>query len=88
MIVFGLVTIDYYIAIEEYEMARSPGPGHRFPSLGRLLLRSGERQKFDLGFIRGLADAVDSVSSKSQSMYMGSAMFQAALRIDLIMLSD
>ncbi|RDA95316.1 hypothetical protein CP533_3533 [Ophiocordyceps camponoti-saundersi (nom. inval.)] len=86
MIVFGLATIDYYIALEEYQMASSRGPGRQFPSLGRLLLRYGERPELDLGFIEGLAGAVESVSCKSQSMYMGSAMFQAALRIDLIML--
>ncbi|KAF4592371.1 phytoene synthase [Ophiocordyceps camponoti-floridani] len=83
MIVMGLVTVDYHIAMEEYQMARSPSPGKRFPSLTRLLRGCKEP---DADFIRGLADAVDVVSSKSQTMYMGSAMFEAALRIDLILL--
>ncbi|PHH77136.1 hypothetical protein CDD80_904 [Ophiocordyceps camponoti-rufipedis] len=89
MIVMGLVTVDYHIAMEEYQMARSPGPGKRFPSLTRLLRRCLFRESCrepDADFIRGLADAVDVVSTKSQTMYMGSAMFEAALRIDLILL--
>lgn len=37
-------------------------------------------------FLEGLAKAVDTVRSKSQSMYMGSAMFDGLLRINLILL--
>lgn len=88
MIVMGLVAIDHAVAIAEYRIASSPGPGKQFPSYGKLVLSyilawDVPRESH---FLRGLSNAVELVSQKSQSMFIGSAMFQGGLRIDLLML--
>ncbi len=88
MIVMGMVAVDHAVAVAEYRVANSPGPGRKVPSLGRLLLSylTDRNETYDPQFLHGLTSAVEVVSSRSQSMYMGSAMFQGGLRIDLIQL--
>ena len=88
MIVFGLVAIDQVVAVAEYQAATAPGIPEKHQSPARLLILSCSdwQREADLRFLHGLAQAVDLVSEKSQSMYMGSAMFQGALRIDLLLL--
>ena len=75
-------------AIAEYQMAATPGKKREFPStLELLLLYFRERNsQFDETFLQNLADAVQKVAQKSQTMYTGSAMFRGRLRIDLIFL--
>lgn len=87
MIVFGLVAMDQVIAVSEYYAAK-PEATAKPPSLARCLVLSCSdwQQDRDGAFLRTLSEAVDTVSRKSQSMFMGSAMFQGALRIDLIFL--
>ncbi|KAK5996757.1 Bifunctional lycopene cyclase/phytoene synthase [Cladobotryum mycophilum] len=88
MVVFGLVAIDHAIAIAEYQIASSPGSVKQFPSYGNLILLyvSSRSDTHDSHFLEGLTEAVRTVSQKSQSMYMGSAMFQGGLRVDLLLL--
>ncbi|KJZ76523.1 hypothetical protein HIM_04252 [Hirsutella minnesotensis 3608] len=88
MIVVGLVAIDHAVAIAEYHIASSPESGKQFPSYGRLLILYilDLDMPHESQFLRGLSDAVELVSQKSQSMLVGSAMFQGGLRIDLLLL--
>ncbi|PHH82737.1 hypothetical protein CDD82_4993 [Ophiocordyceps australis] len=88
MIVLGMVTMDYTMAIAEYQIARSPDMRGRNPSLlGHIRLALGDwPEDHGLHFLKGLTHAVKVVSGKSQSMYMGSAMFEGGLRIDLLLL--
>lgn len=88
MIVFGLVTIDHAIAIAEYDNAVSMATERHMPSFRRVaVFYLLDRPKtFDLTFLEGLSSAVDRLARKSQSMFLGSAMFQGQLRIDLILL--
>jgi hypothetical protein len=88
MIVLGLVAIDNAIAMAEYDIASSSEPGKQFPSFAKVMFlyltnRDGE---YNEEFLQGLTDAVQNLTRKSQSMHMGSAMFQGPLRIDLILL--
>ncbi|PHH59967.1 hypothetical protein CDD81_2326 [Ophiocordyceps australis] len=88
MIVLGIVTMDYVMAIAEYQIAKSPDIRERNPSLlGHIMLALGDwPQDEGFNFLKGLRHAVKVVSGKSQSMYMGSAMFEGGLRIDLLLL--
>lgn len=88
MIVMGLVAVDHAIALAEYEAAASPGAGLHLPSYGRLMLSylGGRRKPLVANFLQTLSDAVELTSRKSQSMFIGSAVFEGALRIDLLRL--
>lgn len=88
MVVFGLISVDHGIAIAEYEIVSSDSTSKATPSLHRIAwsYMMGRRRSYDLGFLRGLSAAIDKLAQKSQSMYLGSAMFQDRLRIDLILL--
>ncbi|KAI9925095.1 hypothetical protein MW887_006503 [Aspergillus wentii] len=86
MIILGQMAIDNAVALATYKVAISELAS--FPSFGELIaLYIRERSaKVDEDFVDGLSDAVQRLAQKSQSMYMGSAMFQGQLRIDLIFL--
>ncbi|KOS21872.1 Bifunctional lycopene cyclase/phytoene synthase [Escovopsis weberi] len=89
VIVIGLVCFDHAIAITEYHIARISEEVQAKPSLAKLVrVYKAERRRSheNVIFLHGLSEAVRTVSQKSQSMYMGSAMFQGGLRIDLLLL--
>nr|WDW19273.1 terpene cyclase [Penicillium meliponae] len=88
MVVFGLISVDHGIAIAEYETVASDSASKATPSLYRIAWQylAGPKKFYDLGFLRGLSAAIDKLAQKSQSMYLGSAMFQDRLRVDLILL--
>lgn len=88
MVVFGMVTMDHAIALAQYDIVTSDSPGKTLPSLGQIAwsYMAQQRKPLDVGFLDGLCGAVTELSRKSQSMYLGSAMFQDGLRVDLIFL--
>ncbi|KAF7715187.1 terpene cyclase [Penicillium ucsense] len=88
MVVFGMVTMDHAIALAQYDVVTSDSPGRSLPSLGKMAYSymAQQRKPLDEGFLDGLCAAVTELSRKSQSMYLGSAMFQDGLRVDLIFL--
>ena len=91
MVVLGMVTIDHAIALEQYGILVSESPRSSMDSFRSLARAShsyliGEGPNLDLQFLDNLQNAVKNLSAKSQSMYLGSAMFQDGLRIDLICL--
>lgn len=88
MVVFGLVAIDHAVAIAELQIASSTRTPESLPSFGRIVFSyfSNRPMNDDIDFLQGLNQAVDVVSQKSQSMYIGSAMFQGGLRTDLLLL--
>ncbi|KAB8221220.1 Lycopene beta-cyclase [Aspergillus novoparasiticus] len=87
LIVFGLVCIDYAIAMATCELVQSPEAVQSFPSYFRVLVRFVTNKYHpDKRFVTSLGKAVERLAASSQSMYMGSAMFQGPLRIDLILL--
>lgn len=89
MVVLGMVTMDHAIALAQYDIVTSESPGRSLPSLGQIAwsYMAQHRKPLDVGFLDGLSAAVTELSRKSQSMYLGSAMFQDGLRVDLIFLS-
>lgn len=91
MVVLGMVTIDHAIALEQYGILVSESPRSSMDSFRSLARASysyliGDGPTLDLQFLDNLQNAVKNLSGKSQSMYLGSAMFQDGLRIDLICL--
>ncbi|KAJ5272570.1 Bifunctional lycopene cyclase/phytoene synthase [Penicillium angulare] len=88
MVVLGMVAIDHAIALEQYDMLISETSKRSWKSLGRASwsYMMAKRSPLNVGFLEGLYAAVKNLSEKSQSMYLGSAMFQDGLRIDLIFL--
>jgi 15-cis-phytoene synthase/lycopene beta-cyclase len=89
MVVLGMVTMDHAVALAQYDIVTSELPGRSLPSLGQIAwsYMAQKRKPLDVGFLDGLRAAVTELSRKSQSMYLGSAMFQDGLRVDLIFLS-
>lgn len=90
LVVFGLVTVDHAIAIGEHDTIISSQYEHYSPSFIRIawLYITSRTNPFDVAFLEGLSAAINKLAQKSQSMYLGSAMFQDRLRIDLILLSE
>ncbi|KAF7594824.1 hypothetical protein BBP40_008154 [Aspergillus hancockii] len=87
LIVFGLVSIDYAISIATCQQVQSMKPTKTVPLYFQILIRFvTDKYNLDKQFVNGLAESVAHLSASSQSMYMGSAMFQGPLRIDLILL--
>ncbi|KAJ5113870.1 Bifunctional lycopene cyclase/phytoene synthase [Penicillium angulare] len=88
MVVFGMVAMDHAIALEQYDMLMSETSKRSWKSLGRASWSylTAKRSQLNVGFLEGLYAAVKKLSEKSQSMYLGSAMFQDGLRVDLIFL--
>ncbi|RAL12652.1 terpenoid synthase [Aspergillus homomorphus CBS 101889] len=86
MIVFGLVGFDYAFALADYEhLCTGAGPTSR-GSVRTALRALVQRTQIQTTVIAELQDAVARLHAKSQSMFVGSALFQGALRIDLIYL--
>src|SRR4051812_27560811 len=75
MIVLGLVAIDKAIAIAEYQIASSPGTAKQFLPLRQLVLLHfyDQPEFYNFSFLQGVDHAVQVVSQRSQSFYMGSA---------------
>ncbi|KAJ5667365.1 Bifunctional lycopene cyclase/phytoene synthase [Penicillium longicatenatum] len=88
MIVFGMTTIDHALAIAEYDMIICNLADSHRPSFFRIFwsYMTSQRRCFDTPFLKGLNAAIKKLSQKSQTMYLGSAMFSDRLRVDLIML--
>lgn len=87
MIVFGLVAIDNAIALHEYKAFTSFNPVGEIPSVTRLIVPFvNDNREYDQDLLQNLSQAVLILKKKSQSMYLGSAIFQGQLRIDLISL--
>lgn len=91
MVVLGMVTIDHAIALEQYRLFSSGSSESSMKSFKSWTRASrsylmGEKVYLNVEFLDGLHTAVKNLSKKSQSMYLGSAMFQDGLRIDLICL--
>ncbi|OGM47838.1 phytoene synthase [Aspergillus bombycis] len=87
MIVFGLVCIDHAIAMATCELAQSSEAVQSLPSYFRVFAQfMTNRYHPDARFVVSLGNAVERLAASSQSLYMGSAMFQGPLRIDLILL--
>ncbi|PWY61927.1 terpenoid synthase [Aspergillus eucalypticola CBS 122712] len=77
MIVLGLVGIDYAYALQEYK------------SLSRLAAYKGTTLRTALSLLcspLSIDESLSALSQASQSMFLGSALFQGQLRIDLIFL--
>ncbi|CAG8057835.1 unnamed protein product [Penicillium olsonii] len=87
MVVGGLASIDYGFAIEEYRVFTS---GEESPAIFsmRFALKSVVNfdSNVDARIIDRLSKAVRCLQKKSQSMFLGSALFEGNLRIDLIFL--
>ncbi|KAJ5560537.1 Bifunctional lycopene cyclase/phytoene synthase [Penicillium frequentans] len=88
MIVFGIITMDHALAIAEYDVIISNSAERHRPSFFGIFCSymTGQRRSFDTRFLKGLNAAIEKLSQKSQNMYLGSAMFNDRLRVDLIML--
>lgn len=88
MVVLGFVTMDHAIALAEYEDAIAAPGRNKSQSFKQVVWNymTHRKRSLDLGFLEGLSAAIDRLAEKSQSMYLGSAMFQGRLRIDLILL--
>ena len=87
MVVFGLVCIDHAIAMATCEVAQSSEALQSFPSYFRVFAQFVTNKYHpDARFVASLGKAVERLAASSQSLYMGSAMFQGPLRIDLILL--
>lgn len=86
MIVLGQMAIDNAIALGIYNMGTTSKT--EFPSYGQLFTQFITRrdEELNMKYIHDLGDAVMRLKQRSQSMYMGSAMFEGQLRIDLIFL--
>ena len=90
MVVFGLVTVDHALAIAEYDTVMSKPADSRQSSVAQIFwsYMTSQSRSFDIRFLEGLNAAIEKLSQKSQSMYLGSAMFQDRLRIDLVLLYE
>lgn len=80
--------MDHAIAISEYNVVIAKSSEEKPRTFNQMALSyvTTRQQSLDLGFLEGMSKAIDKLAQKSQSMYLGSAMFQGRLRIDLILL--
>lgn len=87
MIVFGIAVSDFAIALTYGRLASSPGTINT-PLSYYHVLHDFVRLPHTLNddFVASIDESVCRLAISSQSMYIGSAMFQGPLRIDLIML--
>lgn len=87
MIVNGLVAADYAIAMLNCQKAQATGDIEEGFSVRKALTSLiGPEEKSRTSFVSVLRKSVQRLAISSQSMYMGSAMFEGPLRIDLIFL--
>ncbi|RAK89758.1 terpenoid synthase [Aspergillus costaricaensis CBS 115574] len=85
MIVLGLIGIDYAYALQEYKSLSRPAADKGITLRTALSLLCSP-PSIDESLISALSQAVYRLQEKSQSMFLGSALFQGHLRIDLIFL--
>lgn len=85
MVVLGLVGCDYAYALQEYESLSQPA-SDVYITLRKALSLLARPLPIDASLISALSQAVYRLQEKSQSMFLGSALFQGQLRIDLIFL--
>ncbi|PYH67439.1 terpenoid synthase [Aspergillus vadensis CBS 113365] len=85
MIVLGLIGIDYAYALQEYKSLTRPA-ADKGTTLRTALSLLCSPPSIDESLISALSQAVYRLQEKSQSMFLGSALFQGHLRIDLIFL--
>lgn len=85
MIVLGLIGIDYAYALQEYKSLSRPA-ADKGTTLRTALSLLCSPPSIDESLISALSQAVYRLQEKSQSMFLGSALFQGHLRIDLIFL--
>ena len=87
MVVGGMASMDHAFAIEEYRILSSKEPSSADFSL-KLALKGiiSPTPQFDARILDRLSEAVVCLKKKSQSMFLGSALFQGSLRMDLIFL--
>ncbi|PYH44064.1 terpenoid synthase [Aspergillus saccharolyticus JOP 1030-1] len=88
MIVFGLVGFDYACAMAEYNNICTgggprPSPQDAFKDTLRTVTHP---PRIEERVVTDLQQAVARLHAKSQSMFLGSALFQGPLRVDLIYL--
>ncbi|KAF3481707.1 phytoene synthase [Arthroderma uncinatum] len=87
MVVLGLSAIDNAVALFEYNAFISTDAVGQMPSILQLIapfLKSSHQ--YDTTVLREISQAVSLLQKKSQSMYLGSAVFEGQLRLDLIAL--
>lgn len=85
MVVIGLIGCDYAYALQEYEFLSQPA-SDTYITLRRALSLLARPLPIDASLKTTLSQAVYCLQEKSQSMFLGSALFQGQLRIDLIFL--
>ncbi|OJJ65921.1 hypothetical protein ASPBRDRAFT_667091 [Aspergillus brasiliensis CBS 101740] len=85
MVVVGLVGCDYTFALQEYNSLSHPVLGNHI-TLRTALFLLARPLSIDESHISALSRAVYRLQDKSQSMFLGSALFQGQLRVDLIFL--
>lgn len=88
MIVLGIAGMDNAIALFEYKAFVSTTAVGETPSIPRLLTLffTRSRRYCDTNVLREMSQAVTLLKQKSQTMYLGSAMFEGQLRLDLVAL--
>ncbi|KAJ3562103.1 hypothetical protein NPX13_g8692 [Xylaria arbuscula] len=86
LIVFGLAAFDRGTAVINTFPEIFPGTsrGMYFKSFLKAIVTTPE--KYDMGRVRGIREAVCTLRRKSRSFYLASAVFPGSLRIDLILL--
>ena len=87
MVIGGLVTVDYAITIQDYKNLISDDFKQKdFTMKSTLQSFTNPPSRFDAKILSCLSRAVVCLQKKSQSMFIGSALFQGNLRTDLIFL--
>ncbi|RAH80483.1 terpenoid synthase [Aspergillus japonicus CBS 114.51] len=85
MIVFGLVGFDYACAMAEYTTIRTGvAPSTMRNAVKGVLQAVFHPPAIEASVIADLQQAVARLHEKSQSMFVGSALFQGPVRVDLI----
>lgn len=85
MIVFGLVGFDYACAMADYTtICTGDAPGTTRDAVKDVLQAMIHPPAIHASAITDLQQAVARLHEKSQSMFVGSALFQGPVRVDLI----
>ncbi|EFQ99083.1 phytoene synthase [Nannizzia gypsea CBS 118893] len=87
MVVFGIAAMHNAAALFEYKAFISTTAMGDTPSIYQLItLFLTSSRLYDTNVLQEMSQAVTLLKQKSQSMYLGSAMFEGQLRLDLIAL--
>ncbi|KAI1181310.1 hypothetical protein F4777DRAFT_585210 [Nemania sp. FL0916] len=86
LIVLGLVAFDRALAVLDAFPETYPGSSERVPPALLLKALLEDPSNYEMGRIRGIREAVDTLRRKSRSFYLASAVFPGRLRIDLVLL--